>query len=105
MTENWIEETVNWQKDDADGKPVNYRISPLVGFNVMQTSAFRTAYTRVLAASAAVTPLSRGSDNPARVEGNGRTVRQNLIERITAEGISDLCAEIQRQLDLFLAAQ
>ena len=90
----WIEETVNWEKNDANGNPENYVVSPLAGFNIYPTSAYKIAFEKVNNKMAMVTTLLQGRTNPSEI--------QKLITDTNAAGISDLIAEVQRQIDEYL---
>jgi len=93
----WIEETTNWEKNDQNGNPENYIVSPLVGFNIYPTSAYKIAFEKVSGKSAMLTMLLQGRTSPSEI--------QKLISDTNANGMSDLIAEVQRQVDAFLAAK
>ena len=94
LNDQWIEETVNWEQNDEKGNPLNYRISPLVGFNVYPTEAFLTAYERVSNAMAMVSTLLQGRTDPSNIS--------KLISDTDQAGMNDLIAEVQRQVNEFL---
>ncbi len=105
LSDEWVEETKNWELNDEDGNPVNYKVSPLIGFNIIQTNEYKTAYNRVSSVSTVVEQLATGREDPERMTTEGITVRQKLVKDITENGIDELIAVVQKQLDDFLASK
>lgn len=95
IDDDWIEETVNWEKNDAAGNPENYNVSPLVGFNIYPTSAYKIAFEKVSNKMSMMAQLLQGRENPDRIA--------TMISETDANGMNDLIAEVQRQIDAFLA--
>lgn len=95
----WIEETVNWEKNDENGKPLNYNVSPLNGFNIYPTNAYKIAFQKVSDRTAMMATLLQG-----RIP-NYDTEVPKMIEDVNANGMQDLIDEVQRQINEFLATK
>ena len=95
IDDEWIEETVNWEKNDAQGNPENYNVSPLVGFNIYPTSAYKIAFEKVSNKMGMMAQLLQGREDPSSIA--------KMIADTDANGMNDLIAEVQRQIDAFLA--
>ena len=93
----WIEETVNWEKDDAQGNPENYNISPLNGFNIYPTTAYKIAFQKVSDKMSMMATLLQGRTDPSQIE--------KMVAETDANGMNDLIAEVQRQINEFLASK
>jgi len=109
LTQDNIDQIKNWEGEDENGEP-NFIISPLLGFNLENTFAYTSARNRVAAAEIQVPGLVTGWETASRVLPNGKTVSQDLFDRLgdpalTSSPIGALIAETQRQLNAWLALQ
>ena len=94
LSDEYVDSVVNCQKNDESGNPENYILSPLCGFNVQETEAYKTAHTKVTNAIAAFTGLTNGKGELSEIAG--------LIASAQAAGIDELIAEVQRQVNEYL---
>lgn len=94
LSDEYVDMVKNCQKDDLNGQPENYILSPLCGFNVQETSAYKTAYNRVSAALAMFGSLVDGKSGVDEIS--------EFVSKVNANGMSDLIAEVQKQLDDYI---
>jgi hypothetical protein len=108
LTDEYIDSIKNWEGVDEGGTP-NYIVSPLSGFNVENTAAYQAARSKVSAVDEVVNNIMRGTtayDSPAPGGAQDRTVYEKLIADLYANGgMSELIAEVQKQLDAYLATK
>lgn len=105
--DTYIERVRNWEKNDAQGKPVNYTISPLVGFNLDTTNnTLLTLKASVLNKDGKVDQMVTGRLKRSDiVASTGKTEYAQLLQDVQDGRISELIAEVQRQIDAFMAGK
>lgn len=97
LSDEYVEMVKNCQKNNSDGTPENYILSPLCGFNVQETTAYKTAYNRVLSTLAMFSSLVNGKSGVDEIS--------DFVSKVNANGMADLIAEVQRQLDEYVQAK
>ena len=97
ISDEWIEETVNWEKNDENGNPVNYNVSPLNGFNIYPSNEYKIAFQKVSDKMSMMATLLQGRVDPSEIS--------KMVEETNANGMQDLIDEVQRQIDAFLASK
>lgn len=95
ISDEWIEETTNWEKDNEDGTPANYNLSPLNGFNIYPTNAYKVAFQKVSDKMSMMPTLLMGRTDPNEIA--------KMVADTDANGMDDLIREVQRQIDEFLS--
>lgn len=99
LTDEYIEMVKNCETDDEQGNPVNYIKSPLVGFNIEETTAYKTSYLKVSRAFSIFESLTNGGAS------DFAAATSDLIASINNNGIDDLISEVQRQINEFCDAK
>lgn len=103
LSAEYVASIKNWEGKKPDGTP-NYKVSPLIGFNIENTPAFLTAKAKVSTADAIVESLIGGTRDVEEEQSDGRTLYQKLLADLNANNaMNELIAEVQRQLDAYLA--
>ena len=100
LSDEYVESIKTMQINDEDGNPVNYILSPLCGFNIKETTEYKTAYNRMISAAAMFSTLTNGTSN------NADTTISALIASVNKDNcMQNLINVVQTQIDEYVAAK
>ena len=107
LSEEYINSIKNWEGTYQDGENAgepNYITSPLIGFTIENTPEYLRAKAAVDAVDGIVNSMVGGSRDTQEMQSDGRTLYEKLLTDLQAENaMQDLIAEVQRQVDAFIA--
>lgn len=105
LTDEYILSRIYWEKDDENGEPLNYVVNPLIGFVLDETvPALKNNKANVMAAMTLAAEFADGRSALDEEVGSPATTKYaRLLADLEAANIDGLIAEVQRQVDEFVA--
>lgn len=92
LSEEYVTSIKTMQTDDSDGEPLNYILSPLCGFNIQETSEYKTAYNKMITAAAMFDSLANGNkvDDSTTIQAIIASVNKDNCMRISGTSLARL---------------